>query len=145
MLVPERQVYGLPPGLPGARYYPELGQQTSPRGFGQQMSAAGRVAGKACPYDGIFGLGQEEPKDKPWLAIAFGLTAVAGIGLLICLTSRRPSGAGGGMGDLDESKAARKFIARKIRKLYGEGYRGKQAVAIAYSMARKKGYRLPKT
>jgi len=35
------------------------------------------------------------------------------------------------------------FISKKIRKLMGEGYEQKQAIAIAYSMARAKGYKVP--
>jgi hypothetical protein len=53
------QFQGLPPGLPGVRYYSDLGQysQVNPRGFGQQMSASGRAAGKLGPNQGMFGLG----------------------------------------------------------------------------------------
>lgn len=36
------------------------------------------------------------------------------------------------------SAAQKKFLARKIRKVSGEGYPRKQAVAIAYSYARKR-------
>jgi hypothetical protein len=47
---------------------------------------------------------------------------------------------------LDEklSKDARDFISHKISKLHDEGYKGDQAVAIAYSYARKAGYDVPK-
>lgn len=41
------------------------------------------------------------------------------------------------------TKAARKFISDKISKLVGEGKPQDQAVAIAYSMARRKGYKVP--
>lgn len=72
---------GLPPGLPGARYYPGmgqfkfdpyqsrkyrysgLGQQVSPRGFGQQQSASGRVAGKSSQGYGMFGLNAVVPME----------------------------------------------------------------------------------
>ena len=39
------------------------------------------------------------------------------------------------------SAAASAYIGRKIRKNIEEGYPPKQAVAIAYSQARKKGYK----
>jgi uncharacterized protein YdaT len=42
------------------------------------------------------------------------------------------------------SKKAQSFISRKIKKLIDEGYSQKQAVAIAYSYARKRGFRVPK-
>jgi hypothetical protein len=41
------------------------------------------------------------------------------------------------------SAAAREFLSRKISKLRHEGYPIKQAIAIAYSYARRAGYRLP--
>jgi len=40
------------------------------------------------------------------------------------------------------SRAARVFMSTKIKKLVGEGYPQKQAVAIAYSMARKRGMKV---
>ncbi len=43
------------------------------------------------------------------------------------------------------SPAARKYINKKIEILvHEEGYPQKQAVAVAYSMARKRGYKVPK-
>jgi hypothetical protein len=42
------------------------------------------------------------------------------------------------------SAPARHWISNKIRILRREGYGAKQAAAIAYSMARKTGYRVPK-
>lgn len=42
------------------------------------------------------------------------------------------------------SKPARDFISKKIPKLMEEGYPQKQSIAIAYSMARKKGYKVPR-
>jgi hypothetical protein len=42
------------------------------------------------------------------------------------------------------TRAARKFIGRKIKKLRHEGYPSKQAAAVAYSMARRKGFKVPK-
>ena len=38
-------------------------------------------------------------------------------------------------------KAARAYVSKKISKLSHEGYPQKQAVAIAFSYARKKGLR----
>lgn len=38
---------------------------------------------------------------------------------------------------------AKKFISEKIKLLIKEGYERKQAVAIAFSMARKAGYKIP--
>ena len=40
------------------------------------------------------------------------------------------------------SKKAAAFIAREARKQYRHGKAAKQAVAIAYAKARKKGYRI---
>jgi hypothetical protein len=49
-----------------------------------------------------------------------------------------------GLGDLGISKAAQKFVHRKIRFLIAkEGRSPKQAVAIAFQLARKKGYKVP--
>lgn len=43
------------------------------------------------------------------------------------------------------SPKARKFVQAKIRKLVrDEGYPPRQAVAIAFNMARKKGYKVPR-
>jgi len=42
------------------------------------------------------------------------------------------------------SKKAQKFISRKIRKNIEEGNPPKQAVAISYSQARAKGYKVGK-
>ena len=42
------------------------------------------------------------------------------------------------------SMKASRFIKRKIRILNREGYKGKQAVAIAFNMAREKGYKVPR-
>ncbi len=41
------------------------------------------------------------------------------------------------------SKASSKFIGSKIHKLIKEGYDEKQSAAIAMSMARKKGMKVP--
>ena len=41
------------------------------------------------------------------------------------------------------SKKAQKFISKKIRKNIEEGKSREQAVAIAYSQARAKGYKVP--
>lgn len=49
-----------------------------------------------------------------------------------------------GLGSMGVSKKAQSYIKRKIKKLYDEGYRGRQAVAIAFNMARKKGYKVPR-
>ena len=43
------------------------------------------------------------------------------------------------------SKKAREYISRKIKILMDEGYPQKQAVAIAYSYARRKGYKVPES
>ncbi len=44
------------------------------------------------------------------------------------------------------SPAAQAFVSRKIRYLVvKEGYSVNQAAAIAYSMARKRGYHVPRT
>ena len=40
------------------------------------------------------------------------------------------------------SKKAAAFIAREARKQYRHGKAAKQAVAIAYAKARKKGYKI---
>jgi hypothetical protein len=42
------------------------------------------------------------------------------------------------------SKKAHSFINRKIRKLRHEKYPEKQAVAIAYAMARDHGFKVPR-
>lgn len=42
------------------------------------------------------------------------------------------------------TKAAGRYIARKVRILRHEGVPPKQAVAIAYSKARKRGFKVPK-
>lgn len=41
------------------------------------------------------------------------------------------------------SVAAQKYISKKIKKLRHEGYAGRQATAIAFSMARDRGYKVP--
>jgi len=41
------------------------------------------------------------------------------------------------------SKRAAAFIAREAKKQYKHGKKIKQAVAIAYSKARKKGFKIP--
>lgn len=41
------------------------------------------------------------------------------------------------------SEEAKKFISKKIKKLKEEGYDQKQAIAIAYSMAKEKGFDVP--
>jgi len=41
------------------------------------------------------------------------------------------------------SKEGRKYISKKIRKLIHEGYPPPQATAIAYDMARRKGFHIP--
>lgn len=48
------------------------------------------------------------------------------------------------MAKLKMSLKARGFVGRKISLLAKEGYPPKQRTAIAYSMARAKGYKLPK-
>lgn len=42
------------------------------------------------------------------------------------------------------SKKAQRYISRKIKILRHEGYPERQSVAIAYSMARAKGYKIKK-
>jgi len=42
------------------------------------------------------------------------------------------------------SKRAERYIQRKVRKLRHEGYRQRQSIAIAYAMARDKGYKVPR-
>jgi hypothetical protein len=42
------------------------------------------------------------------------------------------------------TKDTKLFISRKIQKLLDEGYSGKQAIAIAFSMARTEGHTVPK-
>lgn len=42
------------------------------------------------------------------------------------------------------SRQASAFIANKVRILRDEGYSRKQAVAIAYSTARRRGYKIPR-
>lgn len=42
------------------------------------------------------------------------------------------------------SPKAQRFVSRKIEVLRREGYGPKQSAAIAYSMARKKGYKVPR-
>lgn len=42
------------------------------------------------------------------------------------------------------SRRAQRFISKKIRKLAHEGYPSPKRVAVAYAMARKAGYRVPK-
>jgi hypothetical protein len=41
------------------------------------------------------------------------------------------------------SEEARKFHQKKLKILMKEGYPLKQALAVSYSMARKKGYKIP--
>jgi hypothetical protein len=48
------------------------------------------------------------------------------------------------MAKLKMSVKARTFMGRKIGLLTKEGYAGKQKIAIAYSMARAKGYKISK-
>lgn len=43
---------------------------------------------------------------------------------------------------LKTKSKARDFISKEIRKYRKEGYPQKQAIAIAYSRARKKGFRI---
>lgn len=45
---------------------------------------------------------------------------------------------------LRNSPKAKKFISRKIKKNIEEGKPQKQSVAIAFSQARKKGFKVPK-
>jgi uncharacterized membrane-anchored protein len=40
------------------------------------------------------------------------------------------------------SKKAQSYISAKIKKLIEEGYPQKQAIAIAYSYARKRGFKV---
>jgi hypothetical protein len=42
------------------------------------------------------------------------------------------------------SKKAQSFISRKIKKLLDEGYPQEQAVAVAYSYAKKRGFKVRK-
>jgi len=42
------------------------------------------------------------------------------------------------------SRKAAGFIARKVQILRREGYPTKQAVAIAYATARRRGYKVPR-
>jgi hypothetical protein len=50
-----------------------------------------------------------------------------------------------GLGKLDMSPKARKYIDKKIKILIrDEGYPQKQAVAAAFSMARRRGYKVPR-
>jgi len=49
-----------------------------------------------------------------------------------------------GTSEENPSSPASRFLSKKIPMLMREGYPQKQAVAIAYSMARKKGYRIGK-
>ena len=41
------------------------------------------------------------------------------------------------------SRPAKKFIAMKIRRNMRDGYNRRKAITIAYSQARKVGYRIP--
>jgi len=41
------------------------------------------------------------------------------------------------------STSAKNFISKKIRKLRHEGVRENQAVAISFSIARKRGFKIP--
>ncbi|HXV63092.1 MAG TPA: hypothetical protein VEK15_20495 [Vicinamibacteria bacterium] len=94
-------------------------------------------------------------KGGPWkvlLGVTAGLVGVGG--LLWWLSQRKPSR---GMGEAPEmewmgslgrgkprlSRKARQFISRKIPTLRREGYPKRQAVAIAYEMARKQGFHVP--
>lgn len=50
-----------------------------------------------------------------------------------------------GLGGLGISPKAQSFIRRKIRVLIrDEGYAPRRAVAAAFAMARKKGYKIPR-
>lgn len=42
------------------------------------------------------------------------------------------------------SKKAQSYISRKIRKLRHEGYPEGQSIAIAFAMARDRGFKVPK-
>jgi len=42
------------------------------------------------------------------------------------------------------SRKAENWISRKIRKLRHEGYPQRQSIAIAYAMARDKGFKVPR-
>lgn len=93
-------------------------------------------------------------KKGPW-GILIGVTAgVAAVGgLLYWLSQRKPARGLGQpemewMGSLGRerqrlSRKARAFISRKIPTLRREGYPKRQAVRIAYEMARKHGFQVP--
>lgn len=94
-------------------------------------------------------------KGAPW-GILLGVTAgIAGVGGLLWWLSQRKPARGMGeapemewMGDVGRgrprlSRKARQFISRKIPTLRREGYPKRQAVAIAYEMARKQGFQVP--
>jgi len=50
-----------------------------------------------------------------------------------------------GLGDLGISKAAQKFIHKKVGILIkDEGFSPRRAVAAAFNMARKAGYKVPR-
>jgi len=94
-------------------------------------------------------------KGGPWgilLGVTAGVAAVGG--LLYWLSQRKPARSMGEapemewMGDIGRgkprlSRKARAFISRKIPTLRREGYPKRQAVAIAYEMARKQGFQVP--
>lgn len=90
----------------------------------------------------------------PWGTIATVAAGVGAVGLLGWLIlspaeKRRavPAAAMAGLGrrrrKTKMTRAARRYIESKIKKLHKEGFRGRQLVRVAYEMARKAGYKVP--
>jgi len=87
----------------------------------------------------------EKTKGLIWLVIAFGtILSIPYIGKTF---------AGGGVAGLGGlgvrhrrrrvSRTGQRWISKKIRMLRHEGYGGQQAKAIAYNMARARGFKVP--
>lgn len=68
----------------------------------------------------------------PWVVGGIGVLGVLG-GLYYLMRKKRRR---------NPSRAARRFVSSDIRRLRRRGYGQKQASAIAYSQARRKGYRV---
>lgn len=92
----------------------------------------------------LFGLGQAEKSSTLMWVLGIG-GGIALLGLIWCLMSKGGARGGGGMAGLGMSKQTKTFVAKKIATLIkDEGFGPKRAIAAAYSMARQKGFKVPK-
>jgi len=77
----------------------------------------------------------------PWLLAGLGVVAAGAAAYYFFM--KKPASAAA-LGHVGPSSRAQAFIGKKIRKLIrDEGFEPRQAAAVAYSMARKRGFKVP--